>query len=209
MKSKNLFILITLILLATLFSIYAINPKKSKVEENLVFNRSEIKRKGTALELEKNGFSKSSSIIELKAFEEKSIWAKKGFVYYTNSEVNKILEENNFIIGPANTFLGIITNEAANKIADNYTKIINDIDNKYLVKDGRRFTEEEVNDMPEPHYSWVKSFGKEYKDVFVIAPEESFDKEGTVLDSRELKLINKDPIALVKGNFGYIELAKW
>lgn len=162
--------------------------------------------------LAKIGFSKSSSVVSIQAATEKATWAKLGFTYFSEKEITYIMEENNFYIAPASNFIGTIESEAAKKITSTYTSLESSLEEYfkiYIAPDGRWFSKREVNAFPKADADWILSGKKFAPDVFVIAPIEKFDKTNMVLDGRELKPQNPDPIAVAKLTFGYIELARW
>lgn len=163
-----------------------------------------------ANELKELGFTKSSSIKRLKMLEERKFYMSKGFKYVPNDVLMKEMTDNNWFIGPASAYIGEIPDVSGIRIIQGCKELKKYHEPQVILTDKRVFTVKYMESLPEPHKTWAKEHSEPYNDiaVFIVAPLDKFD--GTVeANGREMVPKKLDPIAVVKLNHGYIELARW
>lgn len=201
---KNLTIL--LLFCGSLFALHscssadAANNMKPKKEETL----------SNTANLKALGFTSSSSVLLADGILAKKTWNEKGFKFITNTEFDALLLENDFVIGPSSAYIGTIPESAAASIVIGYKKFEENIDGRrYRRGDGQMWAKQEITDYYGDFNFWISRF-TDILAIQIIGPIEKFNREGLVLDGRELKpMTNPDPIAVVKVENGYVELARW
>lgn len=157
------------------------------------------------------GFGNTQSAREYRYILARQKWQKNfGLTFIGEQEMSNFLEDNGFIIGASDKFLESIPAEAGREMMDNYNKI-KDCLFRYnalwtsvagtgtlVFGDNLNLSVDWPIEPPPPRIAHT---------IYVIANAKKFNTEGMVV--KEGKLINHDPIAVVKTDGGYVEIAHW
>lgn len=139
--------------------------------------------------LNEAGFTSVPSVVNRASEEKRHFYLKNyGLNFISDRELQILMEKNNFVWGNARDYTGEIPLEAANKMAENIIKLKEtDIIHYYRNYD--------VTD-------WHRELSDDKINVNIVAPATMF-KPGAELHK------GIDPIALVKIDHGWLELARW
>lgn len=158
--------------------------------------------------LKEAGFTHVPSVASNANEELRFSWAKKGFGFIGNDEMENLLSSNDLLIAPADKFKDEIPENAAKMFAGNFdrAKKLGAIKD-WIAPDNRAWSNEEVSKMSIEDASYVQRGSK--SSVYVCAHLESLNTDDMVVVGHELKTANNDPIIVAKVDGGYIELARW
>ena len=164
----------------------------------------------------KLGFGNTETIRNAKYIIERQKWQKDfGLNFIGDAEMKKFLKDNDFIMGNSSQYIDEIPAEAGAKILVNYNRIVPpppppSKDEVYAISGtgvitwGGMLRTEEV---PPPTEAQLLT---NRNTIFVIAGAKKFNTEGMRLVDGILTAIPPvDPIALIKVDHGYVELANW
>lgn len=150
--------------------------------------------------------SKSLSIVECER--ERQFYVSKGFSYISTTALQEKMEKNNWFIGESRFYIGEIPASVLSMASERMERFLSIRNYVITLPDGREMTMEEVNKLPKEDREWALSQTKDW-DVLIVAPFDKFVEESIETKGREIKVINPDPILLIRVDYGYIELARW
>lgn len=208
MKKKILITVTAIVLLTVPFVIYSCNDSNASKPASMPVHKEELKE-SISKQLSSIGFRNSKSVLFISSSSEKQKWAKMGFKYISQEEADFLMRENNFIIGPATVYIGEITEQASKEILTTYNEVQSLLPDMFVDPINRSWTQKELDNMSAVDRAWVLTGRKAHSEVYVIGPADKFNIEGMNLFGRELTPKVVDPIAVLKVDFGFVELARW
>jgi hypothetical protein len=163
----------------------------------------------TLTSLKDAGFVNVPMVINKEATVLREKWKRQfNLLFISDVEAKQLLEENDFIIGPSSRYIKDIPDAAANDIAMNFNILRKSNVLTYTAPDGRVFTQEELDDFDKNAKDWILT-GTVNNQIFVIGPASNFNTDGMVITDRQLVNKKLDPIAVMKVDKGYVQIAKW
>lgn len=162
----------------------------TNAQGNMSKNATTSEKKASLKDL---GFGNVKSVMKSQYDVEKRKWETKyQLQFLSDMEVGDITADKKLIVGRSEDYTGDVPNMAAEKIADNYERIKGE---KIYYLD--------------PYNRWVL-IGQDFwgskqntvSGVFVMAPPELFVAGADIT-------IKRDPMALIKTDYGYVILAAW
>lgn len=192
-----------IIVVATCVGIFA--AKSKPIAKTLVEYSAETKLPEGVTEeyitkMQMLGLGNAENIRTYSYILERQKWHKKyGLVFIGNEEMKKFLKDNDFVIGEARRYKDNIPVTEGNLINENLHRIKESLPHRQypVIRDGITYI---GGDNP----------SEPIMDIFIIASAMKFNTEGMVIEEGVLKAIAPpDPIAVVKVQNGYVELAHW
>lgn len=186
-------------------------------------------------ELSKLGFSSNDGVKSLRYITERKKWmAGYGLYFLGDEEMSKFLNDNDFIIGPADKYLGEVPKEAGEKMAENFSKAFSreiyrvytdDIDIVVYKEDFAYVPERDFCNGNSLQDYFSREIIEKYRipstsafcinkiqgsGIHIISGAKDFNTEGMILKNGILeKTPPVDPIAVVRVAGGWVELTSW
>jgi hypothetical protein len=204
-SKKLLWLIPTVLFIAggmSYFTFSSLVPKPEIRSVNQAFTRETMPEgmdSARVEQLKSMGFTIVPDVQNYNSVSKRQYYKKEfGLLFIGDNELQKFLDDNDFIMGPATSFRENVPPQAIDKIQENASrlKIKFSYDQTWAVlridSDGN-----------------IRGDGM-YNPLYIIAGAKSFNTEGMELKEGILTAIPpKDPIALAKVDGGYVELANW
>lgn len=227
---KKFFLFASLALLCSSYLIvsrYKVDETKSKVIKSTV-KVTDVNIEDASLKTLKDiGLVNIPTIANAEATKNRKFYKEKyGLNFISETEMDVIVKENNLLIGETENFIGNIPENAAKDISKNYAiytaKFLELNKGSYMSPDGRIFTQEYVDELLKKNRkadaNWItgkdKKGGYKIDETFsfkvnIAAPASQFRINDFEIINPKTGEIIKDPLALIRVNNGWVELARW
>lgn len=186
--------------------------------------------------LSEAGFDNIGSVKNLKYVSARKYWMDKyGLYFLGDDEMQKFLKDNDFIIGDASRFLEEIPKTAGKEMIDNFKKAFNEPYFLFYQKDKQWVLKyAEVSNKPDRGFCDNGHNTNDYIEegvmrrynipvtnnfcievhsgyiIQIVSGANCFNTTGLTIEDGILKAVPpKDPIAVVKVNNGWVQLAGW